>query len=470
MNFDAFCGRQRKTRATAKSRAIQQQQNKDKGQQQAPGQPEKQGGEVKSPFLRSLICFNKGEIAIRVIYVIGKQRTGKTTMVNAMVKDLQDGLGDQVDYRITNDIKDLLSREWMSIKKPYLIRFVDDAGRMQFSRDGMDRAQKSKIIDMKEIAHIAEESGFKEGCITIFYGAQNETLVDYQLRSEAEVIMIKWLNLSIKEHRELIQGLKNFDDADREKVENWIEGIRLREIWALSLALVILPTRKWGWYRFEKKECKIDQQLKHYKDEKGEGETVVSVTRKDGPAIPVKALGVDGSADLKEAIKQLMETMKKEDQWSKKILCYESVKNGATENDTAIKIFGDISKQQTVSLWKRQAQGELKRRLGAIYENAVTIRLANEGYAVQHLGGAGEPDIIAIKDGKAQAVSCKIYEDPRKVVSIEPGQFRPEINFTVKNNSEKFILFFYNLVWEKEVIRYVDKDTDTVTLRLSECT
>ncbi len=441
------------------------QQVVQQAQQQTQASPDKK--ELR-PFLRSLICYNPGEIVIRVIYVIGKQRTGKTTLVNAMAHQIQEAKGELVDYRISNDIKDLLSKEWMSIKdKPLLIRFIDDAGRMQNSRKGMEKQQINKIIDMKEIAHIAEDAGFKEGCITIFYGAQNETLVDFQLRSEAEIVILKWLNLSIKEHRELIQGLKNFTDQDREDVEKWITGICLRELWALSRALVIFPTRKWGWYLYEKKDCRIDQQLKHYQDEDGKGETIVSVTKKEAP-IPIKALGSDGQTDLKVALDQVIEAMKKEPKWEKKVLCYQMVKDGATQNEVAIKIFNNISLQTTVSQYRKQAQGEIKRRLGAIYENVVTMRLSNEGYSVQHLGGSGEPDIIATKNGKAQAISCKIYEDPRKVVSIDAVQFRPESNFTQKNNSEKFILFFYNLSWEKEIIREVDRDTGTVTLRLSE--
>ncbi len=91
-----------------------------------------------------------------------------------------------------------------------------------------------------------------------------------------------------------------------------------------------------------------------------------------------------------------------------------------------------------------------------------------QGFAVQHLGGAGEPDVVATKDGKVTAVSCKIYEDPKKVVSIEPEQFRPESDYAAKNNLEKFVLFFYNLSWRKEIVREIDRDTDTVTLRLSD--
>ena len=239
MNYNAFLGLRRRNKGNAAA-AVQLEKGPET-------QAQPQQGRLRS-FLQDLICYNPGEIVIRVIYVIGKQRTGKTTLVNSMVKDIQDARKGLVDYRITNDIKDLLSKEWMAIKKkPLLIRFIDDAGRMQNSRRGMEKAQIAKIIDMKEIAHIAEDAGFKEGCITIFYGAQNETLVDFQLRSEAEITMIKWLNLSIKDHRELIQGLKNLGDSDRESVEKWIDGTRKRELWALSKSLVIFPTRRWGW-------------------------------------------------------------------------------------------------------------------------------------------------------------------------------------------------------------------------------
>ena len=173
--------------------------------------------------------------------------------------------------------------------------------------------------------------------------------------------------------------------------------------------------------------------------------------------------------DLKLAMAQVLEKMIQDPKWSERAKCYKMVKEGATERDTALKVYGSADKQPRVNEGKKAAQGEAKRQLGGIYENVVTLRLSQQGYNVQHLGGSGEPDILATKGDKTTIVSCKIYEDPKKVVSIDPVQFRPECNYAQKINSEKFLLFFYNLSWEKEIIREIDRDTGTVTLRLSEC-
>ncbi|MDD1775787.1 MAG: hypothetical protein LUP94_00365 [Candidatus Methanomethylicus sp.] len=128
------------------------------------------------------------------------------------------------------------------------------------------------------------------------------------------------------------------------------------------------------------------------------------------------------------------------------------IREGATHRDTALKILGSADMQPMVNGWKKQVQGESKQHLGGIYENAVTLRLSQQGYGMQHLGGNGEPDILTTKDEKITTVSCKIYDEPKKVVSNEPLQFRPEIYFEKKNNLEKFVLFFYNLSWQKEII------------------
>jgi hypothetical protein len=415
------------------------------------------------PFLAKLIKYLPDEIMVRMVYVIGKQRMGKTKMVKSMVADIQQFHKDKVFFMITNDINDIFSN--VDKTKPINIFLIDDAGRMQCSRKGMKTEQVEKIIDMKEVAHIAEdERGFKKGVILIFYTVQTNTIVDFQLRSEAEYTMIKFLNLGIKENRELIQGYKT--EITTREIEQWIDALCNREKDALSQALLLKPTRKMTWYKFRPNDenCIIDRELKH-KTDKDNAETVRRIEH-EKMAIPVKALGADGQADLDMVMKEIIDAMRKEDEWSrrKKIDCYALSREGLTENQIGMQLYGE-PKQQLVNTYKKQAGGEAKRRLGAIYENVVTARLAQEGYTVEHLGGIGEPDIIAKKGEETKIVSCKIYEDPRKAVSIEAKQFRPEINYAQKNNIEKFVLFFYNLAWRSEVVKEMDRDIETTLIK-----
>lgn len=425
-----------------------------------------------SPFIASLFHWLKGEISVRIIYVVGRQRSGKTTMVKTIVSELQRVYKDKVFFMITNDSADIYKNFQPS--KPYNIFFVDDAGSLQCSYEQRGKEAIAKFKQQKIIAHLAEDAGIKEGCITIFYGAQNDTLIGFQLRSDAEISMIKSLNLNKKEDRELLAGLKGLDDFWREFIDSWImksralEKIQIgeEEIDARSLSLVIFPNRKWAWFKFDKKECKINKELKHLDTEKN-GEVEDLTTPEQSAFIKGLELG-EQNADMRSALSEILTTMEGDPKWRDSIRCYKMAREGRTQREIALIMYGDASKQPTVFNKIRSAGAEAKRRLGAIYEKATEIRLNKSGYKATRDGRNGKPDIIAIKDKREIIISCKIYDDAKKLVSIEASQFNPEINECKVKGLDKFVLFFYNLAWSAEIIREMDKDLTTATLRRSE--
>lgn len=397
-----------------------------------------------SPFLQDLVRFNKGEVMVRTVYVVGKPRSGKTTMVKTMAAKIKQAYPGKVFFVITNDYNDIL--ENLSPSHKINIFFVDDAIRLQFSRNAQSTRNKQVVVDAAELAHLAEKRGFKEGLILVFIGSQSLTGVDFQLRSQAEIIMIKWVNLLLdKPYLELL-------GVDCEEISEWIKAARKREAWALSKALVVLPEGEIGWYSFTPVDCRPDKQLYHIEEEEPEAAD---------PAITP----LQNGDDINKALREIAESMRSEVKWSKKAQIYVMHLDGMTTREIAEKL--NLA-QSTVHEWKRQAQAEAKRRLGHLYEKIVGAKLSSQGYSAKVMGGESEPDIIAEKEGALYAVSCKIYQDAKSVVSIPAREFSPEIEFAKKNNG-KVMVFFYNLSWGKEIVRIYDPEnllgSDIATFR-----
>lgn len=420
--------------------------------------------EPLGPFLSSLFSYKPGRIAIRIIYVVGKQRSGKSTMVDSIVTKAERAYPGGIYYLKTNDANDIY--ENFNPARPRNIFLVDDAGDMQFSHEQFNKASAEKILRQKRIAHLAEEAGIKEGCITVFYCAQNDTLVTYQLRRDASIYMIKCLNLTIDADRDLIKGLKNLDDYYRDVIDKWIMAVDAGEDWALSKALVILLNRRWGWFNFtnESANCKIDKSLFHVRA--GKEEDVEELTPANNEFL--KGLDLGAGLDMDKALSEIIGKMEKDQKWRDKIRCYALAREGRSQRDIAVLMLGDPGKQTTVSSWIKSSGAEAKRRLGAIYEKATEIRLVKAGWDARRDGANGRPDVLASKGKRELVISCKVYEDPKRLVSIEAGQFRPEINEARVKGLTSFVLFFYNLAWKAEIVRELDKDLNTATLRQSE--
>jgi Holliday junction resolvase len=404
-----------------------------------------------SPFLQDLMRRNKGEIMVRTVYVVGKPRTGKTTMVKTMAAKIKEAYGDKVFFCVTNDYRDVITQ--LRPDKSINIFFVDDAIRLQFSRNAQTKKNKQDAIDAAELAHIAEKKGMKEGLILVFIGSQTLTGVDYQLRAQCEIIMIKWVNLLLdKPYLELL-------DIDPDELAEWIKAVRRREPWALSRSLVVLPEGETGWYRFKPLECEPDLELR----------------RSDGGIPAAAGAGEDGAAgeppvqvttttDLNTALEEIIAKMKHEPKWAEAAELYRLYRAGVTLRDISARTGRPVS---TISDLKRSAQAEAKRRLGEVYEQMVALRLKSQGFNVNHLGGEGEPDILAEKDGEKYVIACKVYEDAKMTVTMPIKEINPELFYARTQGKTKLLVYFYNMAWGVEIIREVDAQSPPARVTFS---
>lgn len=391
-----------------------------------------------SPFLQDLVKWNKGEVMVRTVYVVGKPRTGKTTMVKTIAAKIKGVYGDRVFFCVTNDYRDVIQQ--LRPDKPINVFFVDDAIRLQFSRNAQSKKNKQDAMDAAELAHIAEKKGMKEGLLLIFIGSQTLTGVDFQLRAQCEIIAIKWVNLLLdKPYLELL-------GVDEDELAGWIKAVRRREPWALSRALIVLPEGEIGWYRFKPLECKPDLQLyRTQADGAGAGAEIAEAEAKPPP------IQVTTTTDLNAALEEIIEQMKKEQEWAEGAEIYRLYRAGMTTRDLAVRY---NRSQSMVMVLKRSAQGEAKRRLGGVYEQMVALKLKNQGYSVTPLGGEGEPDILAEKDGAKYVISCKVYEDAKATVTMPLHEIKPEL-FYAKTQGAKLLVYFFNMAWGVEIVKSI---------------
>ncbi len=391
-----------------------------------------------SPFLQDLMRWNKGEVMVRTIYVVGKPRSGKTTMVKTIAAKIRQVWGGKAFFCVTNDYRDVITQ--IRPDKPVNVFFVDDAIRLQFSRNAQSKKNKQDAVDAAELAHIAEKKGMREGLILVFIGSQTLTGVDFQLRVQCEIIMIKWVNLLLdKPYLELL-------GVDEEELADWIKAVRRREPWALSRALVVLPEGEIGWYRFTPAECAPDLEL--YRQA---GEETGAGAEGESEAAPAP-IQVTTSTDLNAALDEIIERMKQDPKWAEGAEFYRLYRAGVTLRDLAVRTGKAVS---TISLIKNAAQAEAKRRLGGVYEQMVALKLKSQGYEVTPLGGESEPDILAGKDGVNYVIACKVYEDAKATVTMPIKEIKPELLYARAQGS-KLLVYFFNMAWGVEIVRELD--------------
>ncbi|MCX8182772.1 MAG: hypothetical protein N3D12_06610, partial [Candidatus Methanomethyliaceae archaeon] len=144
--------------------------------------------------------------------------------------------------------------------------------------------------------------------------------------------------------------------------------------------------------------------------------------------------------------------MKKEPEWSDAAEIYQLYRAGITTRDMAVRF---NRSQSMIMVKKRSAQGEAKRRLGAVYEQMVLLRLKDQGFLAERLGGESEPDILAEKDGKKYVIACKIYEDAKATVTMPVSEIKPEL-FYAKAQGAELLVYFYNMAWNAEIVKTVN--------------
>ncbi len=393
-----------------------------------------------------LIKHNGEDVSLTIIYLVGAPGTGKTTLSNALISRIVEIVGrENIWYVKTRNVKDVFGH--INPDKEYNIFFVDDAMREQSGRRSMSKENIDIYINLPDIRHIAKKRGMKRGKIIIFIASQIPKGVDLIIRSFAKLTIFKSMNLFEEEHQRILRARK----IPEWEIQDWLNGVVNEEPWALSRGLVILPSGAWGWLTFEKVE-EIKPDVDHYYI--------------DVPAQEQKEEEREERAkemkNIQDVIKQELEKMKKSRKWKLKASILERTLSGETNLSLADKF---KIPEATIRYYKNQAMGELRRRVGLIYEGMVAERLKQMGYEnVERHGGEGEPDITCEKDGVKIAVSVKLYDYGRARHSLNKVEFKPELKYAKEHNGKAY-LYYTNLAWNETYFFEIPEHGDLVTLK-----
>ena len=399
-------------------------------------------------ILDIIMRHNGHDVSLAIIYLIGAPGTGKTTLANTLISKIISIVGrEKVYYVKTRKTMDVFMH--LAPDKEYNIFFVDDAMRAQAGRQAMSKENIELYINLPDVRHIAKQKGMKKGKIIIFVASQIPKGVDLIIRNFAKITIFKSMNLAEDEHRRILRAL----DIPHWEIQDWLNGVISEDPDALSKALVILPSGAWGWLSYSPAP-EIKPDVDHYfveipgEDENKDEENVEEMN--------------DEIEDIHAVIKKEIEKMKKSAKWKLKAKILERVLSGETNLSLADKF---QLPESTIRFYKTQAMGELKRRVGLLYEKMVAEKLKSMGYEkVRRHGGESEPDITAIKDGTKIAVSVKLYDYGRPRHSLRKEEFTPELKYAKKHGGKAY-LYYTNLFWGETYFVEIPEHGDLVTLK-----
>ena len=398
-------------------------------------------------LLNLLLRYN-GDISLAVVYLVGAPGSDKTTLANVFIHKIVEAVGrDKVHYVRTRHVKDVFT--YLSPEKEYNIFFVDDAMRGQSGRRAMSTENIEIYINLPDVRHIAREKGMKQGKIIIFIAAQIPKGVDLIIRNFSKFTIFKSMNLGEEEHRRILRTY----DIPFYEIQDWINGVISENPEALSKALVLLPSGVWGWLTYSPKPFISPDIDRYYVEIPGDG----SDNEEE-----VKEENHEDIENIQEVVKRELEKMKRSRKWKLKASILERVLSGETNLSLADKF---QIPESTIRFYKMQAMGELRRRVGLIYEKIVAEKLQKMGYEnVERHGGESEPDITCEKDGIKIAVSVKLYDYGRPRHSLPKKEFAPELKWA-REHSGKAYLYYTNLFWGESYFVEIPQHGDLVTLK-----
>jgi len=395
-------------------------------------------------LLDILLRYND-DISLAVVYLVGPPGSGKTTLANVFINRIVERVGrEKIHYVRTRQVKDVFSL--ISPEKEYNIFFVDDAMREQSGRRSMSNENIEIYINLPDVRHIAREKGMKKGKIIIFIAAQIPKGVDLIIRNFSKFTIFKSMNLGEEEHRRILRTY----DIPIYEIQDWINGVIKEDVEALSRGLVLLPSGTWGWLTYTPKPWVDPDVDRYYITAPGEDEA--ENHDNEDPKIE----------DIQELIKNEIEKMKRSRKWKVKAAILERILSGETHLSLAEKF---KIPESTIRYYKTQAMGELRRRVGLLYEKMVAEKLKNMGYEkVERHGGESEPDITCEKEGIKIAVSVKLYDYARARHSLRKDEFTPEIKYA-QNHNGKAYLYYTNLAWGETYFIEIPDHGDIITLK-----
>ncbi len=392
-------------------------------------------------ILDVLLRYN-GDVGLAVMYVVGMPGSGKTTLANTFISKIVEKIGrEKIHYVRTRDIKDVF--ELINPEKPYQLFFVDDAMRKQNARRSMSNENIEIYENLPDVRHIAKEKGLKQGKIIIIIAAQVPKGVDLIIRNFAKFTIFKSMNLYEEDHRRILKSM----DIPYYEVVDWIDGVIAEDPEALSKALIITQSGRWGWLHYTPQNGIKPDIDNYFILEKEEEEEKVEEVHTE---------------DINELIREEIQKMKRSRKWKKKAEFLERLLQG----DTRIKLSQIYNiPESTVGYFATQAMGELRRRIGLKYEEVVVKKLQDMGFEnVRRMGGQSEPDILAEKEGIKYAISVKLYNYGRARHSLKIEEFTPELKWADKHNGRPYA-YYTNLSWAESYFFEIPRNTDLITLK-----
>lgn len=340
----------------------------------------------------------KDAVRHRHLVVFGLPEAGKTQLLNSLSWDAMRTYGAQrVNIIGVKKISDALGR---IDSRPVQLCIVDDAVRFANSRKSMSNADD--IADFYEVRHEFERKAERmNGVIITVWAAQRFKALDLAFRN-AHVIIFKSVGADPDDNKLIYRYIGNSAYERLQRISARIYEETDDE--AKSESIVIFPfSEATGVYRHE-----LRPRVLHFLDE-----------RKAEASASVGAFSFDVLAMLKG--------YSSKPEWRMQAEAYRLFH---IEGWTQQRIMEELGKGSVRAVHEmiRKFQGEASRVAGQQYEEWKARQLEAAGFTVRHLGGKGQPDILAehAESGASYVYACKALTLHR-IVREPIDEIRPEL-------------------------------------------
>lgn len=376
-----------------------------------------------------------GAVRHRHGVLFGMMESGKTSLFNSIAIEARRRYGGQVNIIPCYSIRRAM--DLINSKKVQLI-LVDDAIKEANARQSMKQAQD--VADFYQIRHLYEDiSKDESGVVITIWGCQRFKSLDIVFR-QGHVLFFKTCAVDPDDNK-LIQnyiGPTNFDYLTRLTERIYVEA-----------------------------------------DDSAKSETVVSIPISSGNSsglfrsLYVRSwlewLGGDvvsvPGEDFIFNFGAVLEEYRGKRQWRDAATAYyRATVDKLSQDQIAAKYGVDRS---TISRRIDSMRGEISRIAGASYEDYMKGQLTRRGYNVEHQGGVGQPDLVAVhgKTGELRIVSCKCLDFTRKI-KLPIKEIEPELR-EARRRGCPVVLAVHNLADHTDQELFIDRDLPPKYIELS---
>jgi len=378
----------------------------------------------------------KEAVRHRHLVVFGLPEAGKTQLLNSLSWDAMRRYGAQrVNIIGVKKITDALGR---IDARPVQLCIVDDAVRFANSRKSM--ANADDVADFYEVRHEFERKAERmNGVVITVWAAQRFKALDLAFRN-AHVIIFKSVGADPDDNKLIYRyvGSSAYERLQRISARIYEET----DDEAKSESVVIFPfSDATGIYRHE-----LRPKVLHFLDE-----------RRAEASATVGAFSFDVLSIIKKYASK--------PEWRHHAEAYRLFH---VEGWTQQRIMDELGKGSTRAVHDMIAkfQGEVSRLAGESYEAWKARQLEAAGFEVRHLGGRGQPDILADhkETGASYVYACKALTLHRLV--REPiSEIRPEL-LEAQRSGRVLVLSVFDMAHGSEKEITIDPKNPPATLEL----